>query len=38
MHMPEGGFFVTESGRVFATSDGGSCLGKRGARETKGKT
>lgn len=38
MHMPEGGFFVTEPGRVFATSDGGSRLGKRGTRETKGKT
>lgn len=38
MHMPEGGFFVTEPGRVFTTSDGDSRLGKRGARETKGKT
>lgn len=33
-----GRFFVTEPGRVFATSDGASRLGKRGARETKGKT
>lgn len=38
MHMLEGGFFVTEPGRVFTTSDGGSRLGKQGARETKGKT
>lgn len=38
MHMPEDGFFVTEPGRVFTMSDGGSRLGKRGARETKGKT
>lgn len=37
MHMPEDGFF-TEPGRVFAMPDGGSRLGKRGARETKGKT
>ena len=37
MHMPEDGFFVTEPGRVFAML-GGSRLGKRGARETKGKT
>lgn len=38
MYMPEGGFFVTEPGRVFAAPSGGSRLGKRGARETKGKT
>ena len=38
MHTPEDGFFVTEPGRVFATPGGGSRLGKRGARETKGKT
>lgn len=33
-----GRFFVTEPGRVFTTPDGGSRLGKRRARETKGKT
>ena len=37
MHMPEDGFFVTEPGRVFAMSDGGSRLGKRMRERRKGR-